>query len=368
MWVNLTFLIEAFADLQSFPGSELNETCQILDNLLDNFPLLSTIIIRPGKYFPHANIKHRTHKCLKQEQIKPIPYVSPLTDEGETGGRDALRGNENDLGDFALGSVMAQEDLEYLSDVQSDSEFSSSSNSQYFFQIFYIGLLSLPHHVSGCPVHRWSILPKSWLSWFWQLRIRPRVLLPPDFKWVDRTCILNFLKRLNTWQLTVVLAEPFINTEKAESRLKRPRGRPPKLSGEHSSTVYAGSKKSKHGEILLKNDFTEDFCTFSWPCSACTGSTSWHSPMGVHQRYLDQPWEEPRSHEVGGPPRRGLQVPQVWGCGPDVGPEEKEQHYDIWKTQPCYEVITWCVWLKMYDPHKQSLNNNHVTLKTWRKI
>lgn len=49
MWVNLTFLIQAFADLQSYPGSELNETCQILDNLLDNFPLLSTIIIRPGK-------------------------------------------------------------------------------------------------------------------------------------------------------------------------------------------------------------------------------------------------------------------------------------------------------------------------------
>lgn len=61
MWVNLTFLIQAFADMQSFQGSELNETCQILDNLLDNFPLLSTIIIRPGKYFPHAATLNTEH-------------------------------------------------------------------------------------------------------------------------------------------------------------------------------------------------------------------------------------------------------------------------------------------------------------------
>ncbi|TNM89141.1 ETS-related transcription factor Elf-3 [Takifugu flavidus] len=154
----------ALADLQSFPGSELNETCQILDNLLDNFPLLSTIIIRP--------------------------------DEGEPGVRDPLCGNENDLGGFALGSVMAQEDLEYLSDVQSDSDFSSSSNSGAFFQS-----PGSPDSVSG--------------------ESDPEFCYP-------------------------LISKSFIKTEKAESRLKRPRGRPPKLSGEHSSTVYAGSKKSKH--------------------------------------------------------------------------------------------------------------------------
>lgn len=48
--VFICFLTSAFADLQNLPGPpELNDTCQILDNLLDNFPLLSTIIIRPGR-------------------------------------------------------------------------------------------------------------------------------------------------------------------------------------------------------------------------------------------------------------------------------------------------------------------------------
>lgn len=57
--------------------------------------------------------------------------------------------------------------------------------------------------------------------------------------------------KVNVWQLNVVFTDTFIKTEKAESRLKRPRGRPPKLSGEHSSSVYSVSKKSKHGEIIF---------------------------------------------------------------------------------------------------------------------
>lgn len=71
--VNITSLISSFADLQNLPGSDLNEACQILDNLMDTYPLLSSIIIRPGRHFLHANIKHgwltfllavpkRTHK------------------------------------------------------------------------------------------------------------------------------------------------------------------------------------------------------------------------------------------------------------------------------------------------------------------
>lgn len=59
------------------------------------------------------------------------------------------------------------------------------------------------------------------------------------------------------------------------------------------------------------------------------GSASRHSPVGIHPRYPDQPREEPGPDEVGGPPRGRLQVPQVRGRGPDVGPEEEEHQYDI---------------------------------------
>lgn len=52
-----------------------------------------------------------------------------LTDEAESGGRGSLYGSDGDLAGYALGPAMALEDLEYLSDVQSDGEFSSSSNS-----------------------------------------------------------------------------------------------------------------------------------------------------------------------------------------------------------------------------------------------
>lgn len=59
--VNVTSLISDFADLQNLPGSELNEACQFLDNLMDTYPLLSSIIIRPGRHFMHAFVKHRWH-------------------------------------------------------------------------------------------------------------------------------------------------------------------------------------------------------------------------------------------------------------------------------------------------------------------
>lgn len=100
----------------------------------------------------------------KIKKIKTLHSVSLLTDEGDIGGRDPLYGNENDLSGLALGPMMTQEDLECLSDVQSDSEFSSSSNSQYSSQSFFLGLLSLPHHVSMCPICRRNVLPKSRLT------------------------------------------------------------------------------------------------------------------------------------------------------------------------------------------------------------
>lgn len=62
--------------------------------------------------------------------------------------------------------------------------------------------------------------------------------------------------KVNVWQLTVVLTEMDIKTEKGESRLKRPRGRPPKVSREHSSSIYDNPKKSKHGEACLENQHT----------------------------------------------------------------------------------------------------------------
>ena len=50
----MSHLIIFFAtDFQSISGQELNETCLLLDNFLDNlnFPLLSTIVIGQGTYY-----------------------------------------------------------------------------------------------------------------------------------------------------------------------------------------------------------------------------------------------------------------------------------------------------------------------------
>lgn len=53
-----------FPELQSLSGPELNETCQLLDNFLDNlnFPLLSTIRIGQGTYC--TEILHTSTKLI----------------------------------------------------------------------------------------------------------------------------------------------------------------------------------------------------------------------------------------------------------------------------------------------------------------
>lgn len=66
--VNIKSLISAFGDLQNLPASELNEACQILDNLMDTYPLLSSIIIRQGRRFLHDCVKHG---WLTLQQVVP---------------------------------------------------------------------------------------------------------------------------------------------------------------------------------------------------------------------------------------------------------------------------------------------------------
>uniref|UniRef100_A0A3Q0SGJ0 E74-like factor 3 (ets domain transcription factor, epithelial-specific ) n=1 Tax=Amphilophus citrinellus TaxID=61819 RepID=A0A3Q0SGJ0_AMPCI len=62
-------------------------------------------------------------------------------------------------------------------------------------------------------------------------------------------CVLNYLHstHLNKYLTTnCLLTEVHIKPEKGESRLKRPRGRPPKISREHNSDIYDSPKKNKH--------------------------------------------------------------------------------------------------------------------------
>lgn len=125
---------------------------------------------------------------------------------------------------------------------------------------FSLGLLSFPHRASVCPVLQVECssqvpghlipaaanqtqslsTPRLWVS---MLQIRPGIF-PVEGSASRR------VGEVNAWQLTAVLTDTFIKTEKPESRLKRPRGRPPKLNSEHSSSVYSVSRKSKHGEII----------------------------------------------------------------------------------------------------------------------
>ncbi|XP_062272235.1 ETS-related transcription factor Elf-3 isoform X2 [Scomber scombrus] len=153
-------------ELQSLSVPELNETCLLLDNFLDNlnFPLLSTI--RIGQ-------------------------------EGAVSKRDIEYGDDYDLTGLAMESMTSLGDTEYLSDNQSDSEHSSSSNSG----MFGFSNLGSPESGSG----------ES----------------DPEFSYP-------------------LISKVHIKTEKGESRLKRPRGRPPKISREHSSSIYENSKKNKH--------------------------------------------------------------------------------------------------------------------------
>lgn len=57
-----------------------------------------------------------------------------------------------------------------------------------------------------------------------------------------------------------------VKTENGESRLKRPRGRPPKVSREHSS-FYDNPKKNKHGEAMFEYSL---HCIFHYLKHLCT--------------------------------------------------------------------------------------------------
>ncbi|XP_034535179.1 ETS-related transcription factor Elf-3 [Notolabrus celidotus] len=157
-------------ELQSFSAPELNETCQLLDHFLDNlnnlnFPLLSTIRIGQTEGVD----SRREFDCREDYDLSSVS-LEPMTPWGDSG---------------------------YLSDNQSDSEFSSSSNSGMF------GFSNLSSPESGsCESD-------------------------PEFSYP-------------------AISKVHIKTEKGESRLKRPRGRPPKASRENSSSFYENPKKNKH--------------------------------------------------------------------------------------------------------------------------
>ncbi|KAM8913974.1 ETS-related transcription factor Elf-3 isoform 2-T2 [Spinachia spinachia] len=148
-------------ELQNMLGPELSETCQLLDNFLDNltFPLLSTI--RFGQAEGGVNKKEFAQT---DDNNFTCPAMEPKTPLGVT---------------------------EYLS----DSEYSSSSNSGMF------GSSSTDSQESG--------VGES----------------DPEFSYSPISIQ--------------------IKTEKGDPRLKRPRGRPPKVSREHSS-IYDNLKKNKH--------------------------------------------------------------------------------------------------------------------------
>ncbi|XP_076012914.1 ETS-related transcription factor Elf-3 [Genypterus blacodes] len=155
-------------ELPSLSGPELNETCQLLENFLDNFvdfPLLSTIKIGQA--------------------------------EGVMNKRENDSGPDYDLMNPSMEPMTPVKDTDYLSDPSSDSEYSSSYNSGMF------GFTSVGSPESGSGES------------------------DPEFSYP-------------------VIARAHIKIEKGESRLKRPRGRPPKTSREHSSSMYENPKKSKH--------------------------------------------------------------------------------------------------------------------------
>lgn len=154
-------------ELQSLSGPELNETCQLLDNFLHNlnFPLLSSIRIGQAE----EAISKREFDYRDDYDLTSLT-IEPMTPLGDT---------------------------ECLSDNQSDSEYSSSSNSG----MFDFSSLSSPESGSG----------ES----------------DPEFSYP-------------------LISKVHIKTEKGESRLKRPRGRPPKANREHNSSIYENPKKNKH--------------------------------------------------------------------------------------------------------------------------
>lgn len=60
--------------------------------------------------------------------------------------------------------------------------------------------------------------------------------------------------------------------------------------------------------------------------------------MGVYQRHPDPSRAEPGPDEVGGPPGRRLQVPEVRSCCSALGAEEEEQQHDVREAQQSHEV------------------------------
>ncbi|KAM9798717.1 ETS-related transcription factor Elf-3 [Syngnathus typhle] len=157
-------------ELTSLSGPELNETCQLLEGFLHNLNLPDNV---------------------------SFPLISTVKFGEDSLGKMALdNGDNGDALSLIMGAMTPVAD-EYLSDNQSESEWSSSSNSGLF------GFSNL-----GSPEESGS--GES----------------DPEFSYP-------------------AISKTLIKKEKAESQMKRPRGRPPKVNREHSH-IYDPSKKSKH--------------------------------------------------------------------------------------------------------------------------
>uniref|UniRef100_A0A3P9JT17 E74-like factor 3 (ets domain transcription factor, epithelial-specific ) n=1 Tax=Oryzias latipes TaxID=8090 RepID=A0A3P9JT17_ORYLA len=151
-------------ELLNLSAPEMNETCQLLDNFLDNlnYPLLSTIKIgHAEEAINKKELMLQEEDCLMSPSFESMDYTG------------------------------------YHSDNQCDSEFSGSTNE---------GMFSYANQSS----------PESGSS-----ESDPEFSYPP-------------------------ISKMHIKTEERECRVKRPRGRPPKVSREHSSGLYSISKKNKH--------------------------------------------------------------------------------------------------------------------------
>ncbi|XP_040060935.2 ETS-related transcription factor Elf-3 isoform X2 [Gasterosteus aculeatus] len=148
-------------ELQNMLGPELRETCQLLDNFLDNltYPLLSSI-----RFGQAEGVVNKKEFAYRDDNHFACPSMEPETPLAVT---------------------------EYLS----DSEYSSSSNSGMFD--------------SSSPDSQESGVGES----------------DPEYSYSPVSIQ--------------------IKTEKGDTCLKRPRGRPPKVSREHSS-IYDNPRKNKH--------------------------------------------------------------------------------------------------------------------------
>ncbi|XP_037534482.1 ETS-related transcription factor Elf-3 [Nematolebias whitei] len=126
-----------------------------------------------------------------------FPYLSTVTfgQDEAVSKTDFEYQDDYEPADFTMEHMTPFDDTEYLSDFQSDSECSSSANSGTF------SFMSSPESGSS----------KS----------------DPEFSYPE-------------------ISKVHIKTEEEECCVKRPRGRPPKISREHGSSLYDNPKKSKH--------------------------------------------------------------------------------------------------------------------------